>query len=132
MNEKKCPFCAEIIKFEAKICKYCKSDLTIFEIKDLINYIKNKKFQYNDVEFNWKNWDEIYLIVKEDNFSILLFFGLLFFWFLPWIIYALFCINFPTSKKEAKIIINKEKEVVRCMWISKNYFKEYNERIKNY
>ncbi len=27
-DEIKCPFCAELVKREAKMCKHCKSDLT--------------------------------------------------------------------------------------------------------
>lgn len=38
-SEKKCPYCAETIKVEAKICRFCKSDLTNSKISS--DYFRN-------------------------------------------------------------------------------------------
>jgi hypothetical protein len=45
----KCPYCAELIKSEAKICKHCKSDLNSFQEKDVDSNVeinKNGKREY--------------------------------------------------------------------------------------
>lgn len=50
---KKCPQCAELVKKEASICKYCGSDITGFNFDDLpdINIVTNSKMK-NEQDWN--------------------------------------------------------------------------------
>ena len=65
IDTRKCPFCAETIKREAIICRFCNNNLENFKIED--NYIE--KIESKDSVFNdkWKcskcsSINEIYLI----------------------------------------------------------------------
>jgi RNA polymerase subunit RPABC4/transcription elongation factor Spt4 len=35
-NTKKCPYCAELIKSEAKICRYCQKDQPVEDIEEIV------------------------------------------------------------------------------------------------
>lgn len=47
---KKCPFCAEVIKAEAKVCRYCGKDLPIEEAKSILGCSTPSPYQSNSKE----------------------------------------------------------------------------------
>jgi hypothetical protein len=61
-NTKNCPFCSEVIKFNAKICKYCNSQLEIVAPKQNTTKVKacpkcgNTDLRYNITDGGGSGW----------------------------------------------------------------------------
>ena len=59
-NNKKCPFCAENIKIEAKICPYCGKNVMEFELEQKKIEEENKKKKEKEIKEKFKNIEDLF------------------------------------------------------------------------